>query len=273
MRFLLVFTLVSILFTPFLRAEKIIGDMDFSTGNWSMVGIPVHNYKQLPIQKELGAFISKDRKMMEKLQNEWDLEMTFDNSCDYHYSLKFYNDGELIRTLGLNLHCGYITFDGLSYDFDPSEFDQFRTESKSIAWSRISFKDLKLLKKAINTLDKAKDVFWYEDVHQFKYPGFFMISANGLPWNTDLDSLHTEVENKIRTRGMSNSFYLQKYYHLIQDDNLFVTYLVNCEENLAHHLSTNYDLTWRSHLHSQDSVSILAIGIDKQRYMKLMRRN
>ena len=57
MRFILVFTLVSLLFTPYSHAEKIIGDMDFSTGNWSMVGIPVHNYKQLPIQKYIFCFV------------------------------------------------------------------------------------------------------------------------------------------------------------------------------------------------------------------------
>ena len=36
--------------------------MDFSSGDWALVGVPVHNYRMMPIQEELGTFVTKDVK-------------------------------------------------------------------------------------------------------------------------------------------------------------------------------------------------------------------
>ncbi|WNJ17763.1 hypothetical protein [Pontibacter sp. G13] len=263
--------ILSLLFfgTP-VRAERVLEDLDFNSGNWAMIGVPLHNYKLLPIQEELGTFVSRDLSMMKKIQEAWDLDVTYDSKCDYHYALKFYEDGKLIKTLTLNLHCGYLTYQGLSYEFSPNEFELFRNNSTPIAWSRISFKDLGLLKEAVSTLDNRKDIFWYDDVHQYVYPGFFMISVNNIPWNSDLDSLHQVVHDKMIERTASTEFYLQEYFHVIRGDKLFVRYVVNCEEHLAGILEKGVSLPWRPHIQAGDSVSILAIGIDETKYRQLM---
>ena len=257
-----------------LKAEKIIGDLDFNMGDWALVGVPLHNYKKLPIQEELSTFISQDVSLMQKMQQEWDLEMTFEDKCDYHYALKFYQDKKLVRTVTLNLHCGYATYKGLSYAFNPKEFDLVKNHAKSVSWSRISFSDLQLMKQAIQKLSKTQEVYWYEDVNQYNYSGFLMFTLNKLPWNTDMDSLKLAVEDKIFAITQSKSFYLQKYYHLVKGDMLEIRYILNCDEPLATKLA-DYDsslLAWRSHLHNREKVSILAIGIDENRYWKIMNR-
>ncbi|MEZ4775395.1 MAG: hypothetical protein R3D00_19580 [Bacteroidia bacterium] len=270
MRFSTLILALLFCFSSSVFAKKIISDLDFNRGDWAMVGVPLHNYKQLPIQKELSTFVSKDMDMMREIQRTWDFEQTFEDKCDFHYSLKFYRNGELVRTLNLNLYCGYITYDGMSYEFNPVEFERFRNNSSSIAWSRISFADLELLRKAIYTLDKADDVYWYDDVKQYTYPGFIVVSIDGLSWNTDMDSLFYVVEKKVVERAGTNQFYLQKYFHVIRGDDMYAKYLINCTPEVAARLEQYADYPWRSHLHNRDSVSILAIGIDRNRYWKLM---
>jgi hypothetical protein len=255
------------------HAYRILDQLDFSSGEWTLIGVPLHNYKQLPIQQELGTFMLRDVDLMQRLQREWDFEMTFDDKCDYHYALKFYRDGKLLRTIDLNLYCGYLTYEGLSYRFEPQEFERIRRQAEQVSWSRITFGDLGILTEAVKTLDQRKEVFWYEDVHQYTYPGFFMLSLNGLPWHTNRDSLMAVVRDKLIERTQSRDFYLQEYFHVIRDQQLFVRYVVNCDLDLSARLDPRYvHVSWRSHLHNRDSISILAIGIDEQRYRNIMRK-
>ncbi|MEO1448818.1 MAG: hypothetical protein AAFV07_04780, partial [Bacteroidota bacterium] len=226
-----------------LAAYPLLDGFDFSSGEWAMIGVPLHNYRMLPIIEETGSFISKDTGLMDELQNAWsNLDMTFDDKCDYHYALKFYHNGELVRTLRANLYCGYISYDGLSYELDVAEFEAFARDAKSVSWSRISFGDLGLLKDAIGTLKKAKGVYWYEDVLPYTYPGFCMLNVNGLPWNADLDSLHQEVQQFVESESRSSDFYLKEYFHIIRGDHIFVRYVINCEERLARHLTGYLDI-------------------------------
>jgi len=269
MRERLICLLISLAFIPSIQATHVLEGLNFSSGEWALIGVPVHNYKNLPVQEELGTFICEDVNLMHSLQQEWDLDMTFDDKCDYHYALKFYRNGELVRTLDLNLYCGYITFDGLSYGFAPQQFERIRQQARQVAWSRISFSDISLLKKAINTLQESQEVYWYEDVNQYTYPGFFMLSLNHLPWDTDRDSLKQVVAQKIERRVHSQDFYLQEYYYIIRGDKMFVRYIVNCEESLSESLE-GLHMGWRSHMRDGKIVSILAIGIDEEDYREMM---
>lgn len=257
-----------------MQAEKIIGDLDFTKGDWAMVGVPLHNYKKLPIQEELSTFISKDISLMQEIQQGWDLEMTFEDKCDYHYALKFYNGRELVRTITLNLYCGYATYDGLSYDFNPKEFERLKKGSSKIPWSRISFSEMGLMKKAIKMLNGTDGVYWYEDVEQYKYGGSFMLTIGNMSWNSNLDSLQQAVENRVYQLGQNSQFHVQEYYHQIIDGKLKVRYIVSCEEELAKTLQARSGvyLPWRSHLYNKDKVSILAIGIDENKYWRLMNK-
>ncbi|MEM7657630.1 MAG: hypothetical protein AAF399_15980 [Bacteroidota bacterium] len=261
-----------LLITLPLSAEQVLGELDFSRGSWAMIGVPVHNYHMMPVQQDLGTFIVHDLQMMQDIQQAWDLEMTFEDNCDYHYSLKFYQDQQLVQTVSVNLYCGYLTINGLSYAFDVREFDRFQQGVTEVPWSRISFGELDLLKEAITTLDKAQEVYWYEDVYQYRYSGFCMVSVNGLPWSSSLDSLQMEVDRKVVDVVGSQDFYLQTYYHMISNDKLSVRYIINCEPWLADRLDGRTTMAWRNHFHNRDSIRVLAIGLDEQRYRKLMNQ-
>ena len=125
---------------------------------------PIHNFQMLPVQSQLGTFVSEDKKLMQSIQTKWDLKMTFRDKCDYHYEMKFYLDGALKRTLKVNLVCGTLYDDGISYQFSPQLFEEVRKSAKPVDWSRITFGNLDLLRKAINVLDNTPGVFWYKDV-------------------------------------------------------------------------------------------------------------
>ena len=101
MRYLIVFLCIFLFSAHSLFARHIMADLDFKQGTWAMVAIPTHNYQLLPIQRELKTFITKDKELMKTLQKEWDFPVTFEDKCDYHYELKFYQDGELKKTLKL----------------------------------------------------------------------------------------------------------------------------------------------------------------------------
>ncbi len=269
---ILLFLFASFLFCR-LPATPVLGDLDFSSGSWALIGVPVHNYQKLPIQTELGSFVTEDTRLLRELQRSWDFEMTFDDKCDYHYALKVYRNGELVKTLQLNLYCGYITVDGFSYSFPANQFDLIREQAKPIPWSRIQFQDPETLRRAITTLDASNDVYWYEDVQQYLHPGYFMLTVNNLHWNADRDSLQQVVNQYLTNLSAENEFYLQEYYYLITDGVMTVKYIVNCTETLATALSdqNNAYFRWRSHFQSNNgTISILAIGVDERRYKALM---
>lgn len=268
----ILFLLFGLIQIHVLLAYPLLDELDFTRGDWAMIGVPLHNYKMLPILEETGTFISRDADLMQELKHAWAaLDMTFDDKCDHHYALKFYQDGKLIRTLKVNLFCKYISYDGLSYELDVTQFETFARAAKRVSWSRISFGDLNVLRNAIGTLDKADGVYWYDDVMPYTYPGFCMLNVNGLPWDTDLDSLRNVVQNMVASESRSSDFYLKEYFHIIEGDHVFVRYVINCEPRLARHLTGRLDVPWRSHFHNRDSVSIVAIGIDEKRYRQLMR--
>lgn len=269
MRFIIF--LVFLLSANLITAKNILGDLPLQKGEWALVGVPLHNYQLIPLQQELGTFITTNKSLLNDLQSEWDFEQTFEDDCDYHYSLKFYQDKQLVKTVLLNLHCGYVTIEGRSYRFFPEDFDRLKNQASSISWSRISFGDLSVLKKAVITLSSSPEVYWYEDVKQYEYDGFFMLNLNNLPWNSDLDSLQQRLQSAIERKTGSTDFYLQEYFHIVQGEKMSARYLVNCDASTGESLSAYAMVPWRSHLHNRDSVRILAIGLDRRKYQKLMK--
>ncbi len=272
MRYLLIFFSLLLSFS-LLDGKAILQDLNFEQGNWVVIGIPVHNYRAVPVQKDLGTFIAKDISLMQRVRQSWDLDPTYEDKCDYHYSLKFYKDDILVRTVKLNLFCGYLTWDGLSYEFDPSKFNDFKSHAKPIDWSRISFADLDLLKRAVETLESKPDIYWYDDVMPYKYSGYFMLAVNNLPWNADIDSLDNAMQSQLVTEIKNDDFYLKKYFHVVRGDKMFVRYMVSCDPFLAQRVAPEQRyLPWRSHLDQTDSVRIVAIGLNQERYRKIMSK-
>lgn len=253
-------------------AKKVLADLDFSEGEWAIIGVPLHNYKLLPIQEDLGTFIMKDKGFMQQIQQDWDLNLSYDEKCDHHYALKVYRNHQLVRTFKLNLHCRYLSYDGFAYRFDPQEFSKFRTYAQKVPWSRISFDDASVLRKAIGTLDQSEQVYWYNEIYQYQYPGFFMLSITDLPWNTNRDSLYHVVGANIVEKAGSRQFYLEEYFHITEGEQMDIRYIVNCEESLAQKLGKYQYLPWRSHLKNEEGVIyIVAIGINEEGFRKLMR--
>ncbi|MBX7242651.1 MAG: hypothetical protein K1X92_12990 [Bacteroidia bacterium] len=257
------------------KADKILADMDFSNGEWVMVGVPLHNYQLLPVQQEMGTFICKDVAFMQDIQKVWDFEYTNEDKCDYHYTLKFYQNKELKRTVTLNLHCGYVTSEGLSYFFDPVLFNRFKAVSKPVDWSRINFEDQEVLKKAITRLSKAKDIYWYEDVKPYLYKGFVMMSFNNLPWDANQDSLQKTVEAAIKAQVNSSDFYVFQKGYQVDNDLMYVSYQVNCNENIAKKMDkmSNMITSWKPHMTKGEVLRVVAIGVDEERYGKIMSGN
>lgn len=270
MKHLLVFSLTLLSLIP-ARAERIISDLNFREGDWVLIGVPVHNYQLLPIQSELGTFIMKERQLLQEIQGAWDLDMTFDDNCDYHYELKFYRNGNLQRTLQLNLYCGYITLDGISYRFRPSEFERIRTAARPVDWSRISFGNLDILQKAIKTLDESREIYWYNDIKPYYYSGFFVLNIRDIPWDADPDSILQVISRMIENRMGSQDFYLQEYYTEMIGDFKQSKYFVYCEEVHASAFGPDQYIRWRSHFSQQDTINILAIGLNRRKYQELMQ--
>lgn len=250
----------------------ILEDFDFTDGSWALVGVPLHNYNLSPIQQDLGAFVMKGASALTQLKYAWNLETTFEDNCDYHYALKFYKNGVLVETMKLNLHCGYVTRDGLSYAFHANHFETFKLKSKPISWSRITFGTEERMKLAISKLSQEPDIYFYEDPNPYKYPGFFTISVNNLPWNTRIDSIDRVVIEALEGQSGREDFYLKRQYHYVEGDVMFVRYLVNCDESFSGDVPEEKQiLSWRSHFQMADSVRLVAIGVDEKRYRRIMR--
>jgi hypothetical protein len=262
------------LITHHLHAKKVLESLDFSTGRWVMIGVSLHNYQPLPIQSEVGTFIVKEPVVLKKIQDKWDFEEKYDDFCDYHYALKFYQNGELQLTLRANLHCNYITLGGFSYEYSQAQFEEFKMYFTPIRWSRIRYENMDLLQKAMGKLDKAPGVYWYGDVQQYNFKGQFLIEQNGVPWNADRDSLAAEMTDRIREKMGGDDFYVDVWAWYLSDDwnTMDLRFNVYCDEPFyKKYKEDNVLIGWRSHLSEQNFIQIVVIGLNKEEYFKLMQ--
>jgi len=269
--FLLAFGLVSSL-----QARKLLDDLDLSEGRWELVGVSLANYQLLPIQLDLGTFIVKEPHVLRKMQDEWDFEEKFDDYCDYHYALKFYKNGDLQKTLRVNLVCNYITDGGLSFEYTKSDFMAFRRYFQPIRWSRIRFKDTELLQKSVPILDQAPGVYWYGDVQQYNFDGEFSITVNNLPWNANRDSVIADMTGQYRQRYNREDFYITTKYWLISDDFETMTLRLNvfCDEDFyVNYKGKDVITRWRNHFSEQSFVQLVVIGMSQKEYYQYMRRS
>lgn len=258
------------------QGKAILEDLDLSTGKWEMIGVSLTNYKLLPIQLDLGTFIVKESHVIKKMQESWDFEQKFDDYCDYHYALKFYRNGELMKTIRLNLVCNYVSVGGLSYEYSMDDFMDYRRYYRSIRWSRIRFKDYDLLQRSVGVLDDAPDVYWYGDVQQYNFSGEFSITIDDLPWDANRDSVIAEVTADIQDRMGREDFYISTKYWLISDDLEHMTLRLNvyCDEDLYKDYAYDNVITrWRGHFSEQSFVQIVVIGMSQSEYYKYMRRS
>jgi len=256
-------------------ARQLLHHLDLRTGHWVMVGVSLHNYKILPIQEELGTFIVDDFDVLAKMKEEWVFEEKFEDFCDYHYALKFYRNGELVETLLANLHCNYITISGLSYHFNQEIFRKYSDSFAATKWSRIRFRDLDLLKDAVNKLELLRGVYWYGDVEQYNFKGNFMIGLDQIPWDANRDSLAAVVTDEISLLLNRSDFYVSVHCWYLSDDfeEMSIRFNVYCNQDFYKSYAGVRDdwmASWRNHFSEQSFVQIVVIGLSKKDYYQVM---
>lgn len=257
-----------------LWAKKLLADVDLTVGRWEMIGVSLTNYQPVPIQDKLGTFILSDPTTLKQIQQRWDFEETFEDYCEYHYSLKFYRNGDLQKTLLVNLKCNYITDGAFSFHFTEREFTEFQRYFKPIRWSRVRFSDLDLLQKAVVQLDRMPGVYWYGDVKQYNFDGEFSVAVNDLPWNANRDSVVEEISDYLASATGKDDFYItQKYWQLSDDfETMSLKLNVYCDEAFFKSYKLGGVVTnWRGLLNEQNFVQIVVIGMSKEEYFESMK--
>lgn len=255
-----------------LLAVPMLADLDFSTGKWEMVGVTLHNYKLLPIQEEIGTFVMASREIMKEMQQTWSFPQIFDDFCDFHYALKFYKDGQLIKTLRLNLDCDYISIGGISYRFKKELFLKYRYAYRRVSWSRINFKDLVLLREAVKRVEAIPGTYMYFDVRPYDFDGYFMVGVDGLKWNVDRDSVRKAFIAKIQHITGSNQFYLIPGVYYMKEKGLSLRYEVYCNKDVAmRYRQEDMVINWQSHLQYAKTAQIIVVGISRKDYQTLMK--
>ncbi|MEM0998066.1 MAG: hypothetical protein AAGN35_13335 [Bacteroidota bacterium] len=274
MKKILLLLLPLVLGAQVLPAKFLLEDIEMDSGRWEMIGVSLINYEMLDIQHDLGSFIMTDQYRLKEIQSKWDFEEVFEDYCDYHYALKFYKDGELQKTLRVNLVCNYITDGAFSYRFDMNNFLEYRRYYKPIRWSRIRFRDLDLLQVAVDQLDNLPSVYWYGDVKQYDFDGDFSITVDDLPWNANRDSVVAEVTDRIRADLGRDDFYVTQKYWLLSDDFETMTLRLNifCNASLYDQYGADDVITrWRNHFSEMSFVQIVVIGLSKKEYFETMQ--
>lgn len=253
-------------------AVPMLADLDFTTGRWEMVGVTLHNYKLLPIQEEIGTFVMASKEIMKEMQQTWRFPQIFDDFCDFHYALKFYRDGKLVKTLRLNLDCNYISIGGISYRFDKQLFLKYRYAYKRVSWSRINFKNLVILREAVKRIEAMPNTYMYFDVRPYDFDGYFTIGANGFAWNVDRDSVKNAFIAKIQHITGSNQFYLIPGVYYMKDKDLCLRYEVYCNKDVAMRYRQKDMITdWQAHQQYSETVQIIVVGISRKDYQTIMK--
>ncbi|MCB9234876.1 MAG: hypothetical protein H6581_24695 [Bacteroidia bacterium] len=260
-----------------MQATPLLDDLDLSSGRWVMIAVSLHNYHPMPIQEELGTFMIEDRYILKQIQNEWDFEEMYDDYCDFHYAVKFYKDGELMKTLRVNLLCNYIDMGGFSYSFTESDFMRHKRYFTPVKWSRIRFHDLDLLKVAVHKIDEIPNVYWYGDTRQYNFKGSFMIGRNHLPWNVNRDSVVQDITNELQAKYGRDDFMVETHVWYLSDDfeEMSMRFNVYCNDDFYNTYkadTVNYVMAhWRDHLSEQSFVQVVVIGMSKEDYFRTMK--
>lgn len=247
-------------------------DLDFSHGEWELVGVSLHNYWIVPIQNEVRHFVLRNREILQEMKKTWDFPQTYNDYCEHHYALRFYKDGKMVKFLKVNLHCGYISEGGLSYKMDSSYFTRYKAYYYPLKLSRVGYRSLENMRKAINILSGKPDVWLYYDPIPYQYDGYFVVGVDNLPWNANRDSVLQEMQKKIENLTQSNDFYLKQYIYFIEEGIQAIRYEVYCNKPLASKVPDNVKTAhWRHHFQFTDRIDLVFVGINKKEYFQIVK--
>jgi hypothetical protein len=253
-----------------LRATPILAGLNFADGaKWQLVGVSLHHYRPVAIQAQLGTFVCADTAVLSGLQLAWDLPLFFADVCDYHYALKFYRDGTLVKTLRVNLTCGYVSDGQLSYRLAPDALAELRGHVRRLSWSRIWYRNLDRLREAMDILARAPDAWFYEDYSHFRHDGFFLVGVRGVPLRqnaaTVLDSARARV-----SRQLGADVLVRPYLTTLDTGRtLHYRFAVYCSEAVAESYDATDQITpWVSHLSQTDRLLLVVVGVSERRYWR-----
>lgn len=264
------------------QAKRLLDDLDLSGGTWEMVGVKLYNHKMTPIQEELGTFVMQNVSVLKKMQSKWDFAPFFEDYCDYHYVLKFYKNKQLVKTLKVNLVCGYISEGLLSYSFDPTLFTEHRAHYGRLPWSRVYFSNLERLRFAIKKLQNTPDVYLYQDVKPFAHDGYFVVGVDGLKWNAKRDSLRSAVAQKIEALAGDKNVYIEPFvFFMNEKQELSFRFNVYCTRETAERYAVkdprNITASWRSHFddlndetENDKTIMLVVVGVNEEKYRRIV---
>jgi hypothetical protein len=252
------------------KAYKILSQFHFEQGFWEVAGVKLYNHRMHPIQEELSTFVIKDKDILKKLQQEWEVTPFFEDYCEWHYALKFYCNNKLIKTLKINLYCNYITDGVISYTFKPDFLTKYKLYYKKLPWASVGFTNLQQLRKTIRLLEKKNGVYFYHDLKPYDYDGYFALGVNGLDWGINRDSVVKMVYNKVYAYTGSKDFYVEPYYSFMDNKELIcMRFHIYCNQDFAaiyQQKDPNIVASWRSHLDFRDpgeEIELVVIGLTK----------
>lgn len=251
----------------------LLAGLDFTQGNWSLIGVSLHNAAPIPEQTEWGTFMITDRNQLLAIQEAWRGPLAFNDFCDYHYAIKLYKDDALVKTILLNLRCNYATTEGLAYTFTAEQLHLLKPERR-LPWSRIRFTDMERVRLALARLPRHKQIFFYEPYAELQYDGFVTLALNGRHWREPrvqlMDSLSNLIEASLGHRG----FHLEEYAQFTDDAITYdYRYKLYLNEPSAQRLPPGLaTLSWQAHLAHAPHIQLIVVGINERDYRRIMNQ-
>jgi hypothetical protein len=262
-----------------LHAEHLLRDLPLDEGVWEVAVVSLHNYNPSPLQLELGTFLIRNTQVLRQMQASWQGRPFFEDHCEHHYAIKFYQNRTLRKTLLLNLSCLYITEGMFSYTFDPQLLLRHRAHFERVPWSNITYTDISRLRLAIQRLEQQQQFYFYHDVKPYQYDGYFVLKTTGHRPEANRDSLVRVLADYIAWHADSRDFHIVPHYLYVDErDRVAYKYEVYCNEALASKYlakeSRNVVAYWRSHLAWIDqehrALTLTVVGINERRYHQVM---
>lgn len=248
---------------------SLLGEFDFSQGEWTLIGVSVPNYAPHPLQQKYPAFLLQDRSALQTMQKLWQGKPLYEDYCDYHYILNLYEGRELRKTFKINLRCGYITEGVFSYTFSPEWLEQFAGAFKPVLWSRVWFQKNESLRPAVQALLKAPEVFFYEDPRPYLFEGKCILALDSLPWRINRDSLYRTLQKEVESAFPPGRVYVRPYFFFLDDRSLLhFRFEVFCDKKDFELYGKKLPLSvkWQPHLQPGEAKRLIVIGVNRERF-------
>lgn len=267
---------LQMLSTETVRAKPLLADLDFSEGDWTMVGVSLYNARMIPMQQTVGTFVMSDLRVLQQMKNEWRFGGMYEDHCEYHYALKFYRGKELMKTLKVNLVCEYVTEGVFSYEFPPEMLKKHRLNFRSVAWSKVRFKSLERLREVVPKLNAAPDAWLYHDPEPYMHDGYFVVKTGNMPWDVDRDSVLQAMRAQVVAETGMKDFHIVPFIFFLNEQwQISFRFFVYCDEQLARRFPQAIVTgPWRSHFAFRDPddkvVELIVAGITPERYKEIL---